>query len=69
MQKELSKQRWILNLIIGVETHHQDIIMDLNDERVRFLGPLHLPGSTATLPESGKVGRGAEQAGVDGARA
>jgi hypothetical protein len=46
LQKELSKQRWLLNLVIAVETHHQKVIMDLSDERVRVcLLDLSMTGS------------------------
>lgn len=34
MQGELCKQRWLLNLIGGVEGSYQDTILDLHEERV-----------------------------------
>lgn len=36
LQSELCKQRWLLNLIGGVESSYQDTILDLHEERVRL---------------------------------
>jgi hypothetical protein len=34
LQAELSKQRWLLNLVLGIEKHHEDVVLDLHEERV-----------------------------------
>jgi hypothetical protein len=38
MQSEALRQKWVVDMVMGVEAAYREIILDLNDEQVHILG-------------------------------